>query len=403
MPLDPSIALSYKPIQLEDPLSNYAKALQVQGLQHQNAVNALQAQEAQREYDNQNALRSYLAANKNQDVYSPGFQNALAGFGKVGRETGKYLTDIEKARLETKTANANFIAKKLENNKQLLSKIDPTNPNAGQQLLMALRAEYADEDMKDFYKNLGVPYSVMETNVINASKSGKLPEFMQQMQKGLDVLKTHYLQQNTGAQTRVLAVNPNTGRATVVKGSEAAVTKTPGSGTNVNVTIGEGESEFAKAYGRKSADTVSTLKTAVRDTDKAVSAADSIVKVLTSKEGAYTGSFADLNKNIVKMMPGDKKRVVNTEILTQQLAKSLLAQIKASGLGQAQGFSDKDRDFLEKATGKISFEKETLLNTARAMINGANAIRRAYNDELDTVPESSIKTFKLKKVPYVIR
>jgi hypothetical protein len=38
MPIDPSIALGVKPLQLADPLAQYAQIAQIQGFQHQNQV-----------------------------------------------------------------------------------------------------------------------------------------------------------------------------------------------------------------------------------------------------------------------------------------------------------------------------------------------------------------------------
>lgn len=57
MPIDPRIALGYQAPQFESPLNTYAKFAQIQGMQQQQQINALQLAAAQREEEQRNALR----------------------------------------------------------------------------------------------------------------------------------------------------------------------------------------------------------------------------------------------------------------------------------------------------------------------------------------------------------
>ena len=60
MPLDPSIALNVKPLQLADPLAQYGQIAQLQSAQNQNALAQFQLSSAQRSDEQQNRL--YAAA-----------------------------------------------------------------------------------------------------------------------------------------------------------------------------------------------------------------------------------------------------------------------------------------------------------------------------------------------------
>jgi hypothetical protein len=56
MPIDPSIALGVKPIQIDSPVNQLANVLQIQGAQQANQLNTLKLQSAQRDQDQQNKL-----------------------------------------------------------------------------------------------------------------------------------------------------------------------------------------------------------------------------------------------------------------------------------------------------------------------------------------------------------
>ncbi len=60
MPIDSSIALQVRPIQIEPQTNALARVLQLQGLQQQNALGAGQLQDAQAAREEKNALRAYL-------------------------------------------------------------------------------------------------------------------------------------------------------------------------------------------------------------------------------------------------------------------------------------------------------------------------------------------------------
>lgn len=113
------------------------------------------------------------------------------------------------------------------------------------------------------------------------------------------------------------------------------------------------------------------------------------IKEILSKN-PITGTGADKRLAFDKALAtagfksGD--RAATTESLASELAGSTLDAVKTSGLGAGQGFTDKDREFLEKAkSGNIEMTSTTLgrladLNekSARATIERANSVIKKW-------------------------
>ena len=66
MPLDPSIALGVRPLEVANPLTQYGQIAQLQNYQNQNALAQFQLGSAQRQESAQNALSSAY-----QKAYNP--------------------------------------------------------------------------------------------------------------------------------------------------------------------------------------------------------------------------------------------------------------------------------------------------------------------------------------------
>jgi len=99
MPLDPNIAMSYKPIQIQDPMDMYAKRQQIQ-------TNALAMQKYETEGAEKNALAQLISA-KNFDPYNP--ESQAAAF-KVAPNLAPALF---KNLTETRTAGVKYDTDKL--------------------------------------------------------------------------------------------------------------------------------------------------------------------------------------------------------------------------------------------------------------------------------------------------
>lgn len=103
-------------------------------------------------------------------------------------------------------------------------------------------------------------------------------------------------------------------------------------------------------------------------------------------KGAYTGMGADFKLALGKAAravgldyAGDD--IANTEVLAATLAKSTLGMIKASGLGGGTGFSNADREFVEKASnGKIALDANSLRRLSKLNIRAHRNAMKTWND-----------------------
>jgi hypothetical protein len=110
MALDPNIALGVRPIEIANPLAQYAQVTQIQNAQNQNALARAQMAEYERARTEEEGLRNYLAR---ADLKTPEARAELMKFGKTGLGYAKALSEQEKAalerkKLETETTGADF-------------------------------------------------------------------------------------------------------------------------------------------------------------------------------------------------------------------------------------------------------------------------------------------------------
>jgi len=111
MPIDPNIALQVKPLQLNDPLAQYAQVSQIQSAQNQNELAKYTISKAKREDERTNQLLARLSGAKtNEDILNA---YKLGGYGKealgmekdiAAIEQSKSTTGYNKARTATETS-----------------------------------------------------------------------------------------------------------------------------------------------------------------------------------------------------------------------------------------------------------------------------------------------------------
>jgi len=107
---------------------------------------------------------------------------------------------------------------------------------------------------------------------------------------------------------------------------------------------------------------------AARSAPERVTSARRVLQTL--QQNPITGTGAEIRLQIDKALSTagliDPSRTQATENLMSSLAAGTLDSIKTSGLGAGQGFTDKDREFLERAkSGNIQINAQTLADLAR--------------------------------------
>jgi len=113
-------------------------------------------------------------------------------------------------------------------------------------------------------------------------------------------------------------------------------------------------------------------------------------------KGAITGLGATYKLNLARALnvagANNNEIIKNTEQLVSNRGQIVLDSIKASGLGAGQGFTNTDREFLEKVKGgTIELNDKTLRELARIEKNVAQSSVDAWNKRLPNIPKEAIQ------------
>lgn len=91
--------------------------------------------------------------------------------------------------------------------------------------------------------------------------------------------------------------------------------------------------------------------------------------------------------------------VANTQQLFANRAQATLDSIKSSGLGSGQGFSNKDREFLENARlGNITYSPEALKRQLDIEEKVAKATIQSWNNRLKNIPADARTSLGLNEI-----
>jgi hypothetical protein len=186
-----------------------------------------------------------------------------------------------------------------------------------------------------------------------------------------------------------------------VSSKSGRVTEIGGGGTNVKVEVPVSLST-EKKFGEVFATKVAEEDVKLRDSALAAPAQlDTIqqTKSLLEQGRIFTGKFA--NEKLALAAAGqalgvtgaDTNEVVaNTERLFANRAKATLDNVRNSGLGAGQGFTDRDREFLEKAVlGNISFTAESLKRQLEIEEKVARGSVTKWNSRFKQLPKSTVE------------
>ena len=164
-----------------------------------------------------------------------------------------------------------------------------------------------------------------------------------------------------------------------------------------------------KSYGSQFGEGIAKSDLALRD---AAMAAPDIInsieqqRALLDSGKVYTGVGANAKLNVLAFGQAlgatgstENEIIANTQQLQQQRSKSVLSQVKASGLGTGQGFTDKDLAFLERASaGNISLSTETIKRQLEAEEHAAKAIAKQWNSRVQQLPTALSTSMGLSPV-----
>ena len=118
--IDPSIALSIKPIQIQDPLNRMAAMMQIEGGQQSQQLNALKMKEYERDLSESEGVRNYLAKT---DLNTPEGRAGLRQFGQKGLAYEKSLAEQEEAGLKRTKLKGEITAQDMNESREAFKNI----------------------------------------------------------------------------------------------------------------------------------------------------------------------------------------------------------------------------------------------------------------------------------------
>ena len=127
---------------------------------------------------------------------------------------------------------------------------------------------------------------------------------------------------------------------------------------------------------------------------------------LLESGNVFTGALANQKLELAKFGQAigatgknTDELVANTQMLMAGRAQATLDAVRASGLGAGQGFTDKDRQFLENARlGNITYSKKALQDQLEIEEKVARGAVSSWNNRLDQIPKSAKEPIGLEKV-----
>ena len=178
-----------------------------------------------------------------------------------------------------------------------------------------------------------------------------------------------------------------------------------GKGTTLTVGLST-EKKYGEKFAGGIADKDVALMDAAERAPEAANTANRILSLLQSGQ-VITGSAANIKLQMSKFLRlgggSDSEAITNTEVLLSSLADSTLGAIKSSGLGSGQGFTDKDREFLERAkAGQITYEATSLKRLAELAHKAATATADKWNTRSKTIPKSAIEGTGISTEPVTV-
>jgi hypothetical protein len=174
-------------------------------------------------------------------------------------------------------------------------------------------------------------------------------------------------------------------------------------GTTVNVST---EKKYGERFGGLIADADAAKLSAAEGAPSAAANADRIMDLLATGN-VITGTGANVRLQMAKALNlaggNDAEKIRNTEVLVSSLAETTLGAIKSSNLGAGQGFTNADRDFLEKAkAGQLTYDAKSLAELARLSRKAAEKSAESWNTRVKQIPKSALEGTGISTEPVVV-
>lgn len=251
----------------------------------------------------------------------------------------------------------------------------PADPSALKNYLMQPNSPFADEVLKNQLFPKAPDYKVVGDSLLQVGANGVNPVYTAptKPEAAPSAVKEYNFAKDQGYKGSFLDF-------------QLAQKKAGATNVNNTVSMAAPENEYNKVVGKTLADNGTSLVAAAQQAPSIVDNARSIKTALD--KGAITGTGAEARLAVQKaaetlgiVEPG---KAATTQQLMSGLGKLTLSGIKTSGLGGGNGFTDKDREFLNAAmSGNIADTPENLRRVADLSERVATATHQKGSAVLD--------------------
>ena len=400
--VDPNIAMSFRMPEFQAPnaLAQYAQIQQIQGGRQAQELNALKMQEAQAAMQERNALRQLNPAAEDYEnqLFKVSPQLGIQ-YRKEAATTAAQRAAQQKSEFDLKAAQRKF----------------------GEDLKRGLSANPSDENIIAFgqdavLQGLYTPDQVKATvSQLLALPAPERVRILSQAGASAGELKPSVQQVNRSGQTDLLQVSPFSGAATTVgtyadvplpaavEAQKSRIGKASASQQVVNVST---EKKYGERFGGLIADQDAAKLSAAENAPNAAATADRVMDLISTGK-VITGTGANARLQLAKALNlaggTDSEKIRNTEVLVSSLAETTLGAIKSSNLGAGQGFTNADRDFLEKAkAGQLSYDAKSLTELARLSRLAAEKSADSWNTRVKQIPASALEGTGISSQPVIV-
>ena len=426
MPLNPSIALGVRPIEIPNQLAQYAQVAQIEGAQRQNEVARMQLEQLQQDRTEMQAFQKHLADNGgNPDLKqfaamllkSPKHYDKGVEMLQKLQEQDKFDAYLKRTQPAAAPAAPGMLGSGTAGimpagpgipapavnalaptpGSMLAAAPVPVNALAAQPTLADLEANYravsgintlgakAEAEMiKDQIKTMRTPQVVGagSTVLVGGKPSYTAPPTETELQKNFKFAKTLEGGNYKGTFDQFKAIS------------------TPK--TTINMST---ERKYGEQLAGKIADSDSNKLGAAEKAPQLAESANRIID-LVSQGNLFTGPIADVKLNIARALnvvgANNNEKIANTEALIAATGQSTLDAIKGAGLGTGQGFTDKDLKFLQGiAGGAITYTPQTLTELATLQHRVATRSVENWNRRFKEIPKSATEGLGISAAPNV--
>jgi hypothetical protein len=338
-------------------------------------------------------VRNYFAQ---QDRTSPDFAKGLYGISpKTGQAYEKFQAETSKEKTLAKNAEIEQLTKIHGVLKTGATQVlaNPTLANAIRvtQEVGRMTGSDVSADLAQLTELGENPEAIRRWAAGHAFEADKLlPKFENQQNVMVGGVPT----------TRVLSIDPLTGKARTVEGSAAATYNKPAASTTVNVNNVQ-EKEFEKQIAKDQADILKNSKAGAEDAAQ-ILATNMVGKTLLDK-GMLTGVganfFTTLNQGLSQagIDFGYADAAQNSQAYGALMAANTAKIIKQFGAGT--GLSDADREYaLKAAAGDIKMDEKAIRKiltinnrAAQNAINKHNKMVKTVEDKTKTILPYSVE------------